>query len=44
MLLEKERREKTLNITVGIELVATTRYSGKRTPSEKVILNRDYDV
>ena len=44
MLLEEERREKTLDITVGIGLIATTRHPDKRTPSGKVILNRDYDV
>ena len=42
MLLEEERREKTLDITVGTGLVATTRHPGKRTPSGKAILN--YDV
>ena len=45
MLLEEERREKTLDIdTMGIGLIATTRHPGKRTPSRKTILNRDYDV
>ena len=43
ILLEKERRKKTLDIdTVNIELIATIRYSNKRTSSGKAILN--YDV
>ena len=40
ILLEEERREKTLDInTVGVGLIAIIRYSSKRTSSEKTIDN-----
>ncbi|KAF6222411.1 hypothetical protein HO133_001497 [Letharia lupina] len=40
MLLEEERREKTLDTgTVGVGLIATTRHPSKRTPSGKAIDN-----
>ncbi|KAF6221652.1 hypothetical protein HO133_001620 [Letharia lupina] len=43
MLLEEERREKTLD-TGGVGLVATTRHPGKRMPSGKAILNYEHEV
>lgn len=40
MLLEKERREKTINInTMRVRLIIIIRYPSKRTSSEKAIDN-----
>lgn len=45
ILLKEERRRKTLNSgTVRVELIAITRYSGKRDTRERSIINQENDI